>query len=188
MWFGIVLHFFLFLKIQLLFFFINSFVLNTDFLFHLCHVLLSIRIYYKYPVEAKKRENSLFSFFRFSLFAVNHLSCNFHLLYRHSLEIVFSEFFFSTYQFKIRKQDGFVSVCVWFRFVCCYLFCGVSRDSEDQHFYIHFISVHVKLDSESKLKWRVFAQIKIRIFARHGSLLHTHCSLCFVHSKRDSRC
>lgn len=56
---------FLFLKIQLLFFFINSFVLNTDFLFHLCHVLLSIRIYYKYPVEAKKRENSLFSFFRF---------------------------------------------------------------------------------------------------------------------------
>lgn len=77
-----------------------------------------IRIYYKYPVEAKKRENLPF-FFLVCRFWANHLElCEFYFppfLYRHLLgDYLFLIIIHLFYSVKIRKQDGFVSV--WFRY------------------------------------------------------------------------
>lgn len=78
-------------------------------LFSVCFFFLFvIRIYYKYPVEAKKREISP-TFFFVSLEPTP-------FLYRHLLGEIICVCFI-IYSVKIRKQDGFVCVCV-ISFVC----------------------------------------------------------------------
>lgn len=84
-----------------------------------------IRIYYKYPVEAKKRENLPFFFLLACLFWANLLELcvcvsSFPIsisTFARRLSVFYHSSFFSV---KIRKQDGFVSV--WFR-LFAYILC-----------------------------------------------------------------
>lgn len=107
-------------------------------LFHLLRVLeiifhflsVHIRIYYKYPVEAKKRENLPFFFLLACHFWANLLELCvwvlFPFLYRHLLGDYLFFYHSSFCSVKIRKQDGFVSV--WFRlfaYILCFFFMSV---------------------------------------------------------------
>lgn len=133
-------------------------------LFHLLRVLeiifhflsVHIRIYYKYPVEAKKREILPFFFLLACHFWANLLELCvwvlFPFLYRHLLgDYLF--FIIHLFSVKIRKQDGFVSV--WFRlfayFLCFFVSVShVSKGGETQN--KNSVCCHFKLDLESKLK------------------------------------